>query len=400
MKKGWEVKKLIEIGITQTGTTPKTSNKENYGNFIPFIKPADLDLYGNGEVRYDNEGLSELGLKNGRAIPKDSILMVCIGSIGKVGFIDRDVSCNQQINTLSVKSGLYPKFFYYALRTQYFFQQLVNNSSQLTLPIINKGKWENLEVIFPKSISEQKRIVEILNRAFISIATATENAKKNLQNARELFESYLQSVFANPGKGWEEKTLGQVCSLITDGKHGDCVNKENSGYYFLSAKDVKYNTLNYENARQITKKDFEETHRRTNLKPGNVLVTNSGTIGRMAIAPLNEKTFKTTFQKSVAVIKPISTIMNNLFCCYHLRADLSKLVNVSAGTAQKNLLLGDLRNHRVFIPMLKEQRTIVVKLDELSAETKKLEEIYEKKLADLDELKKSVLQKAFNGELT
>ncbi|NQE52386.1 hypothetical protein C5S29_02235, partial [ANME-1 cluster archaeon GoMg3.2] len=158
-------------------------------------------------------------------------------------------------------------------------------------------------------------------------------------------------------------------------------------------------TFEYENARQITKADFEETHRRTDLKPGDVLVTNSGTIGRMAIAPLDEKTLKTTFQKSVAIIKPISTIINNIFCCYHLKADLSKLVNVSAGTAQKNLLLGDLRSHLISIPSLNEQQSIVSKLDALSQETKKLEFIYTQKLADLEELKKSILQKAFKGEL-
>ncbi|NOR16866.1 hypothetical protein GQ543_04045, partial [candidate division WOR-3 bacterium] len=265
-------------------------------------------------------------------------------------------------------------------------------------PGINRNEVYSINAKIPP-LHEQKRIVAILDEAFESIAKAKESAEKNLKNANEIFESYLQSVFENKGEGWEEKKLGDVCSLITDGKHGDCKNEENSGYYFLSAKDVKNNTLEYENARQITKADFEETHRRTDLKPGDVLVTNSGTIGRMAIAPLDEKTLKTTFQKSVAIIKPISTIINNIFCCYHLKADLSKLVNVSAGTAQKNLLLGDLRSHLISIPSLNEQQSIVSKLDALSQETKKLESIYTQKLADLEELKKSILQKAFKGEL-
>jgi type I restriction enzyme S subunit len=90
-----------------------------------------------------------------------------------------------------------------------------------------------------------------------------------------------------------------------------------------------------------------------------------------------------------------------MFCYYQLKADLTKLVNVSAGTAQKNLLIGDLKNYFISFPeSLPEQHAIVAKLDAISLETKKLEAIYQKKLVDLDEMKKSILQKAFNGELT
>jgi len=196
-------------------------------------------------------------------------------------------------------------------------------------------------------------------------------------------------------KNWEVKKLGEVCSLITDGKHGDCENQENSGYYFLSAKDLKNNTLQYEGARQITKKDFEETHRRTDLKPGDVLITNSGTIGRMAIAPNDERTYKTTFQKSVAIIKPIYSIINNVFCCYHLQADLSKLVNVSAGTAQKNLLIGDLKKHLVKIPPLPEQQRLVALLDEVFAAIATAKENADRNLQNARELFEVVLQNEF-----
>lgn len=95
-KEGWMVKTLKEIGLTQTGTTPKTSVKENYGNYIPFIKPADVNIDGLGNLNYDNEGLSEQGAKCGRVFEANSILMVCIGAtIGKVGYAKQKVSSNQ-----------------------------------------------------------------------------------------------------------------------------------------------------------------------------------------------------------------------------------------------------------------------------------------------------------------
>src|SRR5215207_7462738 len=99
--------------------------------------------------------------------------------------------------------------------------------------------------------------------------------------------------------------LQNVCHLITDGKHGDCQPEENSGYYFLSAKDVRDGKLSYKNTRQITKDDFLQTHRRTQLEPLDILIVSTGaTIGRMAMASENEFTSRTTFQKSVAILKP------------------------------------------------------------------------------------------------
>ena len=195
--------------------------------------------------------------------------------------------------------------------------------------------------------------------------------------------------------------MEDVCIQITDGKHGDCNNEENSGYFFLSAKDIKQDKLNYENARQITKEDFNETHKRTKLEPSDILITNSGTIGRTAIVPEDDRTYKTTFQKSVAILKPIKEQINSEFCRYSLMAHLDHMVNISAGTAQKNLLLRDLRAHQFYMPdTVDEQKIIATKLDDFSGETQRLETIYRKKIAALNELKQSILQKAFTGQLT
>ena len=250
------------------------------------------------------------------------------------------------------------------------------------------------------SVSEQQRIVGILDEAFNGLATVKANAEKNLQNARALFESQLQFVFTLSAPGWVETTLVDVCQQITDGKHGDCKDEAGSGFYFLSAKDVKGGTLSYEKARQITSEDFNETHRRTNLEPGDILITNSGTIGRMAIAPLDDKTSRTTFQKSVAILKPVRTAIDSRFCFYCLSSGLTRFVNLSAGAAQKNLLLRDLRSYRFALPKsLDKQRIVANKFEGLSKETQRLESTYQRKLAALDELKKSLLHQAFTGNL-
>jgi type I restriction enzyme, S subunit len=157
---------------------------------------------------------------------------------------------------------------------------------------------------------------------------------------------------------WTEQNLGELCSLITDGKHGDCRNEDRSGYYFISCKDVKDGRLNYDNARQIMRSDFAETHRRTGLQPGDILLTNSGTIGRLAIAPDHEQTQRTTFQKSVAILKPIHEQITSHFLYYALAAENARLINSAGGAVQKNLLLGELRRFSIRVPSLAEQSAI------------------------------------------
>ena len=196
---GWEERKVKDIGFAQTGTTPKTAEKENYGDFIPFIKPADVDFSGIGDVRYDNEGLSEIGLKKGRKMESGSILMVCIGAtIGKVGFAEREVSCNQQINSLTVKKEFEAKFIYYAMTSREFQDKVLleGKGAQATLPIINKSKWENLTITFPKSKTEQKVIVEKFDALSIESQKLQEIYLKKIADLEELKKSILQKAFA------------------------------------------------------------------------------------------------------------------------------------------------------------------------------------------------------------
>ncbi|MGC4367521.1 restriction endonuclease subunit S [Hydrogenophaga sp. R2] len=152
---GWEWVPLQHIGYTQTGTTPDKKNPDLYGSHIPFIKPGDIHP---GDVDYGNEGLSELGLKDsGRTAPSGSILMVCIGTIGKTNIIDRDCSFNQQINSVTPIFCI-PEFISLYLRCPYFQSEAWARSSSTTISILNKGKWEEIPLALPP-LAEQCRIV-------------------------------------------------------------------------------------------------------------------------------------------------------------------------------------------------------------------------------------------------
>jgi type I restriction enzyme, S subunit len=265
---------------------------------------------------------------------------------------------------------------------------------------LQKKKLLNCELLLPP-LSIQQKIVAKLDKIFAEIDKAIAAAEANVKNAEVLFKNYLTEVFDNyEYDNFLDKTISEVCSKVTDGKHGDCTNEDNSGYYFLSAKDIKNGVLNYKKARQITKADFEETHRRTNLEVGDILLTNSGTIGRMAIALNQTETTRTTFQKSVAIIKPIKNQVYSKFLFYLLSSKLVHFNNLSAGAAQKNLLLRDIRSLKIKIPKtIEEQIKKTDKCDFMYEQIIKFSNNYLEKLENFKKLKLSILSLAFNGEL-
>lgn len=144
-------------------------------------------------------------------------------------------------------------------------------------------------------------------------------------------------------------TLSALSLNITDGKHGDCENSPTSGYYFISCKDVRDGTIHYEDARQITERDFFDAHKRTLLEPNDILITNSGTIGRMAFVTDTPQTSKTTFQKSVAIVKPNPNKIIPKYLYYVLLNSIDSFITQANGSAQKNLLLSTVRSFNLFI---------------------------------------------------
>ncbi len=159
-----------------------------------------------------------------------------------------------------------------------------------------------------------------------------------------------------------ETILSELTLNITDGKHGDCKDKENSGFYFISCKDVRGGQIHYECARQIAEEDFQDTHKRTQLEPNDILVTNSGTIGRMAFVTESPLTGRTTFQKSVAIVKPDTGKVLPKYLYYQLQNCVSEFINQSNGSAQKNLLLSTMRSFKMRIHEDKETQARIARV--------------------------------------
>jgi len=186
---GWVEKSLEQLGTTQTGSTPKTSERDNYGDFIPFIKPADFNK--DGSVNYNSDGLTKRGLSKARKVAAGSVLMVCIGAtIGKCGYCERDITTNQQINILTPLNGVSHRFIFYQMLTEDFQRRVLLSSGQATLPIINKSKWSALTVTLPPNPEEQNLIVA----QFDALSAETQHLESIYQQKLVALERLKKSL--------------------------------------------------------------------------------------------------------------------------------------------------------------------------------------------------------------
>jgi type I restriction enzyme S subunit len=152
----WKWARVGVVGMAQTGSTPPTAEPQFFGDFIPFVKPADLT---DREINYRGEGLSKSGIEKSSLIASGSVLMVCIGgSIGKTNLNTKDVCCNQQINALTPYADTNSRYIMICMKSAWFQDKVKEDAGQTTLPIISKGKWEQLPIPLPP-VPEQQRIV-------------------------------------------------------------------------------------------------------------------------------------------------------------------------------------------------------------------------------------------------
>lgn len=193
LPQGWEWKSLGEIGEIITGTTPSKNNPNFYGNEYPLFKPSDLN--GDMIIKYASDNLSKLGFDNARNLPKDTILVVCIGaSIGKVGVSGVNGSCNQQINAIIPNSAFTSKYLFFVCLSNYFQTILKKNASQTTLPIINKTEFSKLQIPLPP-LKEQEQIASHLDELSSHVKNLKQNYRAQIKDLQELKKSLLDKAF-------------------------------------------------------------------------------------------------------------------------------------------------------------------------------------------------------------
>jgi len=266
---------------------------------------------------------------------------------------------------------------------------------------------EKFLVSFPQELTEQQRIVGILDEAFEGIATAKANAEKNLQNARALFDSYLRSVFLRSRLGWIEKRLGDPDLLtIVDGDRGDnypgSADFSDDGFcLFLNTKNVRPNGFQFETTMYISAEKDRQL-RKGKLKRDDVVMTTRGTIGNIGLYSHDVPFENVRINSGMLIFRANKNVLLPSFLFELLRSEIVKdqIRSQTTGAAQPQLPIKTLVNFVIPVPVaLSDQLTLVTKLQAFEPETQRLVAIYEQKLTALEALKKSLLHQAFAGKL-
>jgi len=373
LRKGWKVCKLGEVCEIKTGK--KDVNEGNPNGLYPFFTCAKEHTY------IDNYSFD-----------LEALLIAGNGNVGAVNYYNGKFDAYQRTYILYNFKNILPKLLFILLDgtlKQIMFKQKLGN----TIPYIKLGMLKNFTIQIPP-LQEQEKIVVILDEAFSAIAKAKANAELNLQNAKELFESYLQSVFENRGEDWEEKTLSDTCEITSK---------------LIDPKESKYQNLIHIGAGNIeaqkgTLVDLK-TAKEENLISGKFLFDETMVL-YSKIRPYLMKVVRCELKglcsADIYPLVPDKNIMTKDFL-YHLLLSnhfTEYAIKGSQRAGMPKVNRKYLFEYTFYCPPIQEQKQIVKKLNTLQEQTKKLESIYTQKLQDLDELKKSILQKAFNGELT
>ncbi|MDN3204576.1 restriction endonuclease subunit S [Algoriphagus sediminis] len=385
MKEGWEIKKLVELSNNKDaivsgpfGSNLKVSDYKDVGVPIFRLQNVGKGKFINKDIKYiSDEKAEELKYHSFKA--GDLVLAKLGIPIGKTCVVPDEFSSGiivaDVVRLRLDKNVVDYKFLEYFLNSDEAVAQLTGNISGATRPRVNLSDVRNIEISLPP-LPEQQRIVSILDQAFTAIDKGKANAEQNLQNAKELFESYLQGVFEKKGDGWEEQLLRNSFKL----KSGDN----------LTAKKMVEGDFPVFGGNGIAGYHIE-----FNLSGTNVIV---GRVGALCgnVRHINENIWLTDNAFKIVDFK---YDFDHSFLTYLLNyKDLRSYARQAAQPVISNSSLQDVVLN--FPKSKEEQQTIVRQLNALRAETQKLEAVYQKKMDDLEELKKSILQKAFAGELT
>lgn len=384
----WKTKKLGEIGTIFNGNSiNERIKKEKYTNLdngFPFIATKDVN-FETHQIDYENGVKIPFDEKKFKIAHKNSVL-ICVegGSAGKkTAYNSKDICFGNKLFAIETKDKIDPKFVYYWYLTPYFLESFKHQMHGI-IGGVSMNNFKNIQIPIP-SFHDQLHIVKILDEAFEKIEKVKQNTEKSIQNSKDIFKSYLQDTFEDSENKWTKRKIYEICNYDKTPHKGNSLPyiglediESNSGKFIgsLTPKKVKSNTFHFTNEHVL--------------------------YGRLR--PYLNKVLTPSFEghcsTEIFPIKPNKNL-NRTFLFYWLISEkIVKKINATwTGARMPRANMNLVLNFDIPVPSVIEQKLIISKLNKLSEETKRIESIYKQKLADLEELKKSILVKAFNGDL-
>lgn len=396
MKNDWEIKKLGKVCEINIGRTPERGNfkmwdKEKKTDNV-WLSIADLNNTEKGYISDSTEYVSDNAVPKMKLVKANTLLMSFKLTIGRCAITKRDLFTNEAIAALPILDKNLDLFFLKYYLENFDWAKLTEGDVKVKGKTLNKEKLKEVPITLPP-LEEQKRIVKILDEKFAQLESLKTNAQTNLQNAKDLFQSQLAKAFSNTT--WEMQKLSEITE-VKDGTH-DSPSYYSEGIPFVTQKNITPSGFDLTNTKRISLQDHEKFYKRSNVEYGDIIIAMIGANRGMSCIVNTREVFSI---KNVGLIKK-SEKTNQEYLAYYLKSEVAQkyVSDASNGGAQEFIGLTSLRKFPIPLPPLPEQKRIVKELDTLSEKTKALCAIYENQIADCEELKKSLLAKAFEGNL-
>ena len=369
--------KLKDIGTIVTGNTPSKKNNEYYeSNDILFVKPSDIEENYITSIEKSEEYISEKAREKARILPEGAVLVTCIGTIGKVGILKQEATCNQQINAIIPTDKVISKYLAYLMQSRQKILQLKANAP--VVPIINKTDFSEIEINIC-DIEQQKQIVRQLDL----LKSIIDKRKVQIDELQNIVKSQFVEMFQSGNYPKEE--LGKLCD-VRDGTHESPKYLEESRYKFITSKNIINNEIDFSEVKYISKQDYDKFNTRSKVNYGDILMPMIGTIGKPMIVNIPDDEIDFAI-KNVALIKFLgNSQVTNIYIKNLLDSDYfeNAILQNKRGGTQKFIALSDIRKMQVEIPPIELQNQfaeIVKQIDkqkfEIENSLKEMQELYE-----------------------
>ena len=381
MRKGWEYKKLGEIGKIVTGSTPSTKDESNYTpREYCFVKPSDLPSQGIGDIEETEYYVSKVGLSKSRVLPAGSVLVSCIGSIGKIGILTKEACSNQQINAIIPQGVIDSRFIAYSLYAQRFVLESIANAP--VVPIINKTDFSKIRIGIPPQ-STQLAIVSELDK----INELIRLKKEQLKDFDNLAQSLFYEMFGDPvenEKGWEVKKLKEIATEKLSYGSGASAVPFNTSVRYIRITDInEYGELKDE---KVSPNIFEEKYL---LAEGDILFARSGaTVGKTYLHKRNE--FPCIYAGYLIRLRPNEKLVLPNYVYYYTKSNYYKsfICANQRVVAQPNINAKQYGDLELPLPPLSLQRLFAQRIEQIEREKSEVQ----KSIQDLETLLASRMQ--------
>jgi type I restriction enzyme S subunit len=410
LPKNWKWVKLKEVCEVITGTTPPKSDMTNYGKDIPFFKPPHL---WDGLIGETEEMLSLKGATKARIVPPNTVLVTCIGNLGRTGFVRKEAAFNQQINAILENENIDGKYIFYQAQSPIFRNQLGKLATGTTVSIVNKGNFETISIpLAPSNI--QQAIVSKIDELFSELDKGIEDLKTAQQQLKTYRQSVLQWAFEGKltnkkvkdgvlPKGWNLYKLGEYIENISSGKSFRCderpPNEEEVGIVKVSS--VTWGFFDEMQSKTCFSKDL--LNEKYLIKKEDFLFSRANTIELIGSCVIVHKIEKTLMLSDKILRFIFAKEISKEYVLYYLRSRKGRkqIESLSTGNQDSMRNIGQEKIKQIEFPYcsFEEQNHIVQEIESRLSVADKMEESITQSLLQAEALRQSILKKAFSGEL-